>query len=261
MALDLFRDRHVNQLRGSVGANITKYRARKPWAARPTRACSEPSFPSGLEPEEPLEFVLPTSSRNLFDVENSIVMHKAFPHLTRAQASDPRLWVRLTHVEGWSYMRARWDVTEHMSEDDKNAAAGRFVLERYFLGGSSPSRALTRNGMSRLWWYAALTHDPERDDEYELTRVLLSALDIAQQLLERNLGRAPHIRTGFLEYLRDNDDRLGDNAGVRRNHIRFLAERLNLRGGKTLLDSLDAGGVYDLLEEESGRFEAMAEEE
>ena len=92
-------------------------------------------------------------------------MHRAFPTLTREQASDPRLWVRLTHVEGWKYMRRRWNVAPKI-RDEKNPVG--YVLEHYFVASSSPSRALTRNGMARLWWYAHLTHDPARKDPYEL---------------------------------------------------------------------------------------------
>jgi hypothetical protein len=113
--------------------------------------------------------------------------------------------------------------------------------------------------MARLWWYAALTHDAERENEYELTGVLLSYLDIAQQLLERNFGRSAHIRAGFLEYLRDHYNDLGATAGARREHVRHLAERLNLQGGKTILDSLDCEGIYDFLTDESSRYSAATE--
>ena len=140
-------------------------------------------------------------------------------------------------------MRRRWNVAPKIREG-KNPAG--YVLEHYFVASSSPSRALTRNGMARLWWYAHLTHDRHRKDPYELTRVLLSALDIAQQLLEKNLGRAPHVRTGFLEYIRDHDERLG-TGGVRRERIRALSERLNLAGGVTLLDAISADGVRGIL--------------
>ena len=61
-----------------------------------------------------------------------------------------------------------------------------YVREHNLLGNAWPSRALTRSGMARLWWYAHLTDDPVRPGPYELTRVLLSDLDWAQSVLERN---------------------------------------------------------------------------
>jgi Family of unknown function (DUF6339) len=179
------------------------------------------------------------------------VMHQAFPTLTPAQAADPRLWVRLCHVEGWAYMRRRWDLDGYKDRDDPVKAAG-WVREHYFLGNPRPSRALTRNGMARLWWYAHLTYDPSRaENGYELTRVLLSDLDWAQSVLERNFGRGRHILTGFLEFLRDHGD------GVDRRRVRDLAMWLNRRGGFTLLDALTAGDVADLLVAENERRDAV----
>ena len=111
------------------------------------------------------------------------------------------------------------------------------------------SRALLRNGIARLWWYSHLTHNPRRADPFELTAVLLSYLDIAQQLLERNMGRAANLRTCFLDYIRTKGDRLGNTASQRRDRIREMAKLLNLRGGVTLLDCLGTVELVAILEE------------
>lgn len=99
-----------------------------------------------------------------------IRFHRALRHLTPLQARDPRIWTRLAHMEFWPYMRLRWPVEKHMS--NRNSAA-RFVESRYFVE-QSPSRALLRNGVARLWWTAQLSHDPDRDNPHELTTVLHS---------------------------------------------------------------------------------------
>jgi hypothetical protein len=106
--------------------------------------------------------------------------------------------------------------------------------------------------MARLWWYGYLTHDPKRADPWELTRVLLSSLDIAKNLLERNMGRVPAVRIGFLDFLLKNGGSLGTSAEQRRNRIRALAKSLNLRGGFTLLDCLKTAEVEGILENELG---------
>src|SRR5262249_35492451 len=139
----------------------------------------------------------PPEGEDLRDLDNAIRLHKAFPDLTPVQAQDPRLWVRLTHVELWGYMRARWPVERYLSDRGR---AERVVLERYFVP-QRQGRALLRNGAARLWWTAKVTFDPKRKNPYELTGVLLSKLDIAQQLLERNLGRIPALNHAFLDYL------------------------------------------------------------
>jgi hypothetical protein len=47
--------------------------------------------------------------------------------------------------------------------------------------------ALLRNGAARLWWSAHLSYDPDRENQYELTAVLLARLDTAKNLLERGI--------------------------------------------------------------------------
>lgn len=247
MPLELFRNDHVGNLRRNAAADWERYTERKPWAGRATGGVKI-HLRSGLELAAPLELELPDGGK-LKDLENAKIVHAAFPDLTPLQARDPRLWTRLTHVECWAYMRKRWDVGKFSTEPEK---AGRFVLSHYFISRAE-SRMLLRNGIARLWWYAYLTHDSTRDDPYELTAELLSYLDIAKVLLETNMGRAPHVRTGFLDFLRNNGARLGGSAEQRRKRIRDLAKLLNLRGGITLLDCLTKEEVTAMLDEELRR--------
>ena len=245
MALDLFRHHYVRHLRLNIGANLARYSTPRPWAGRP--AGPEPvTLSTTLEPCVPLTTLVMPDGEDLKDLENSKIVYEAFPNLTPLQARDPRLWTRLAHVECWSYMRKRWNVARYSADTGR---AERFILARYFVP-QAQSRALLRNGLARLWWYAHLTYDATRSDPYELTAELLSFLDIAQQVLERNMGRAPQIRIGFLDFLRQNRERLGANAEQRRKRIRDLAKALNLRGGVLLLDSLSLTEVEAILEEE-----------
>ena len=87
----------------------------------------------------------------------------------------------------------------------------------------------------------------------ELTGVLLDQLDITQQILERRLGRAPQVLSGFLEFLlRHRKDLLGSGDG-KRAQIRHLAKDLNLYGGTTLLDCLSRTDIISILEDEYAR--------
>jgi hypothetical protein len=116
---------------------------------------------------------------------------------------------------------------------------------------------LLRNGLARLWWYGHVTHDPERQNPYELTRVLLSTLDITQQIMERNFGRIENVRTGFLEFLLRNQKKLLGPGNKKRWYIRQLAIYLNLRGGVTLLDVLSKTDVGNVLEDNFSRLETV----
>lgn len=244
MGLELFKHSHVRRLVVGLRDNIPRYNEKRPWADRPAGK-EAIRLSCNLEPAVPLELELPDGN-DLKDLENSKLLYQAFSALTPLQARDPRLWTRLAHVECWAYMRKRWPVERFADDAGK---AQRFVLTRYFVP-QAQSRALLRNGIARLWWYGRLTHDAARTDPFELTAVLLSYLDIAQQLLERNMGRAPRVRTTFLDFIRKNADRLGASAGQRRTRIRDMAKLLNLRGGVTLLDCLTRGELAAILDEE-----------
>jgi Family of unknown function (DUF6339) len=85
--------------------------------------------------------------------------------------------------------------------------------QRYFVP-QSQSRALLRNGVARLWWTAHVSFDPERANNYELTGTLLARLDITQQILERNMGRAPSVLKRFPSFFSPTQE----SAARRRGH-------------------------------------------
>jgi hypothetical protein len=248
-ALTVLREAFTNKLRGSVKENLGRYSQDEPWLVE-IAGNAVWKLPTDVTPKEPLDLVEPIGD-DLKDLENAIRIHKSLPDLTRRQARDPRLWTQLTHVELWSYMRRRWAVEKHMSDP---ARALRFVESRYFIIRNE-SRALLRNGVSRLWWSATLTYDSSRSDPYELTAVLLSLLDITQTLLERSLGRAPSVVHGFLEFLRINGDLL-KGGNLNRERIRGLAKFLNLTGGVCVLDCLSKTEIIAILDDEYDKIAA-----
>lgn len=243
----IFRNSLVNTLRSSVPANLNKYLRDDPWIEEvSTRSARE--MPTTVELAGPIPLESPENG-NLKDTENAIHLHRALCHLTPLQARDPRLWTRMCHVEFWPYMRLRWPVDKHMGNP---ARAVRFVESRYFVA-QSQSRALVRNGMARLWWTAQLSHDGELENPYELTTVLLSTLDITQQILERGIGRADNVLKGFLAFLLRNSNTILKGGDTNRARIRLLAKHLNMYGGISVLDCLRQSDVMDLLETELTR--------
>lgn len=241
--IKVLKQSFVIKLAGSIRDNLPRYKRDKPWLAE-AAAGSAWQLETNLAPADPLALLDPVD-QDFKDVENAIRIHKALPGLTPLQARDPRLWTHLTHGDLWSYMRRRWPVEKYMTDPGK---AERYVRERYFVA-KNESRALLRNGASRLWWSAMLSYDSQRDNPYELTAVLFTYLDITQQILERNIGRAQAVVRGFLEFLRVNHELLeGGNAN--RARIRSLAKLLNLTGGVCLLDCLADTEVIGILQRE-----------
>lgn len=242
--LSIFRENFVEKLRGSVRDNLRRYRSKDSWISE-IQGSRAGSIQTTLEPACNLHLRLP-QGEDLKDLENAIHVHSALSALTPVQARDPRLWTRLAHVECWPYMRARWGIERFGGDAAKTQ---RFIVNRYFIARNE-SRALLRNGMARLWWYGYLTHDPNRRNPYELTGVLLSTLDITQQILERSLGRVPQVRAGFLECLLRNKKHLVGSGEDKRVRVRHLAKHLNLVGGVTLLDCLGKSEVLQVLDQE-----------
>ncbi len=253
MAIHIMREYEVEKLFSAIGSNESKYRSNKVWLTDLAKSKSI-FIKTNVVPMEPLELLLPEAGA-LRDIENSIRLHKALRNLTPVQARDPRLWTRLTHVEFWPYMRTRWDVDRFKATPAKIQS---FITARYFVA-QNQSRALLRNGVARLWWYGHVTYDASRENPYELTKILLNQLDITQQILERNLGRAPTVLNGFLEFLSRHADELLGSGDKKRIQIRHLAKHLNLYGGTTLLDCLNKTDIISILEDEYGKIVAKPE--
>ncbi len=245
--LIVFRNPFVRTLLSNIGSNLDKYRRNDKWVLELVPQSTR-DLPTRIEIKSPLVLDDPEDN-NLKDLENAIRVHKALNQLTPLQARDPRLWTRLAHVDCWQYMRKRWPLERFGVDSEKGS---RFIAARYFIS-QTDSRALMRNGIARLWWTAHMSYDPLRKNSYELTSVLLYTLDITQQIMERNMGRAPVIVTGFLEFLMQNKDKVLVTGDQGRDRVRRLAKFLNLYGGVCLLDCLTQTDIIKLLGGELGR--------
>ncbi len=199
--------------------------------------CAE-EFPKGdTEISMPkVELVFPEGKDNLKDLENTKIVYDAYRGLTPTQASDARLWTYLTHVTFWDYMKMRWPPSEAKRPLNR-------IRDRYFLR-SLNLETLTRNGISRLWWYGYLTYDENRNNPWELAEILLSRVDLAAGITERAIGCNAEIRNAILEFLSENPEVLKSE-----NRTRELLVKLNLVGGVTNLPFLNKEEIKALLEE------------
>lgn len=189
------------------------------------------------------------------DLDNAILLHSYYGNLDETQASDPRFWSYLSHVEFREYSLARWGI-DGSYEDIKDDASARQkainqLLEHWFISGND--RDLRRHAIARLWWAAHLTHapweqDPEffgdldRKDPYRFTRVLFHTQDIYQQVLERAMGRSNRVLITILEYIGEHED-FSDS----REKIRTLMKELNLVYGTKKIIALDRPSLKALV--------------
>jgi hypothetical protein len=190
------------------------------------------------------------------DLDNAIALYDYYRNLDETQASDPRLWAYLSHVEFRKYSLARWGLKSPLDKLKENPSemtkAINYVLEHWFI--NSNDRDLRRHAVARLWWAARLTYapwesDPEffsdlkNADSYHYTRILLSTQDIYQQVLERAMGRSNRILISVLDYLQKHRA-----FAESREKVRTLMKELNLAYGTKEIIILDRKPLASLIE-------------
>ena len=101
---------------------------------------------------------------------------------------------------------------------------------------------MSRNGLARLWWYGHLTCEEGDSDPYRYTRMLLEHSDTPVGLLERDLGKNPHIVKVVSRYIAENAKAWSDRS----TSIKRLILNINTAGGAMVLDALGEPELYAL---------------
>lgn len=197
-------------------------------------------LPSSIELESPLD-----GEREKKDIslqsESARIVYESLGIKDKANAADPRLWSYLTLVTCREYVRKRWE----LGKLDKKGDYRPRVVERALMlpGSSRAARRLMRNALSRLWWTAHMTSDPELSrplsselqDPYAYTKWVLSKEDRRQNFLENEIGWSPEIMWVMIETLVAEDVEL--NA---KDASREMARNFNLQTGYRRVDLLDS---------------------
>jgi hypothetical protein len=239
--VSFIREAALERLRQNITPNAQRYSADEPWlneyfGGETWYLQSSVDLPEGTSLQPPAG-----KPADLLDLENTKTIYMALRHLSPIQAADERLWVYLSHVTYWDYMRKRWGVEQYAGKP----RFAEIVGERYFFTSSDRPRALIRNGLARLWWYGYTTYDEKRSDPFELTAVLLKNLDVAQSILERAFSRNLMLTRAMLSVLLERE-----KAGApfyEREKVRNLAKYLVQVGGVTILDTLSSAEIQDVV--------------
>lgn len=242
--LKVFKESVVNALKEQVKSDVSKYQLDQTWVESdfPDRALYATTKLSDL----PDDLLLLPEDKEMHDLENSKRLYAALGGLTLTQASDPRLWTYLTHVKYWDYMRKRWPIKDGEPEKVKGS-----VISRYFLVGDK-ARALTRNGVARLWWAGHTCYSKTNaGDEFAYAKALFATQDVYASLMERAFSKNRKIIQPVLSVL---SKKLQDGAhfDVRENkyreNVRDLGKHLVLLGGAMVLDILDPTTIEQIVE-------------
>jgi hypothetical protein len=164
--------------------------------------------PSGIVPAGPTPELNDAQRRRsnknapLIEADNAGLVYDFLPNLTRLQASQPQLWLTLTHTHFAAYLPNRW-LSEHATKPEKTPAKRARALRTRICGGS-----LQRQAIARLWWSAYLTRKPlewpefkryQSADNGRYTKLLLRNLTFRQGLLERFFGRDERLLFASLD--------------------------------------------------------------
>ncbi len=237
--LNFLKQSGLDRLQANISANEKHYLENAPWL-QSYLAGSSWFQESTIVEGQAIKLRIPTSKKDYFDLENTRAVYTALRHLTPVQASDARLWGYLTHVTCWEYMRKRWPAEQYI--EDKNF---RDNIQSRYLFMADRSRALIRNGMSRLWWYGYCSYDESRDDPFELTGILLKNLDVTQTILERAFSRSAKVTKAVLGVLQERE--ANGNPFYVRDKVREVGKYLVQVGGVVIVDALDESDLKKLV--------------
>lgn len=176
------------------------------------------------------DITLELSEKDQFSKEavNAQRVYEGLKFLSDSQASDERLWAGLCLGPFWKYVQTRWNICKNPTPSN--------ILQHYFFGFGA-RRSLTRNAISRLWWIGRLTYDENREDHYELTKLVCENANYIVDALERNTSNNPMIVRAFLDAVLE-----ARKAGIKIDKESFaeMSKYLNLLGGTYILDCLPA---------------------
>lgn len=154
------------------------------------------------------------------DFYSAIQIYEAFRDLEPIQAADERLWTYLTHVDLYPYVIKRWNNVYNNKSDNPSG----YILEHWFF-----DKGILRNAISGFWWLVYLSVDENRNDKYELTKILFRQLDFATRTLGLyKLVRHKEAVIGILEFIQENEQLFKNSF---ENKTRFITKHLNLLGG------------------------------
>jgi hypothetical protein len=245
----VFKESVVNTLRERVKAEVASYQSNETWVEElfPGRSL----FATTKLADLPDDLLLMPEGDEKFDLENAERLYSALRGLTLTQAADPRLWTYLTHVKYWKYMRKRWPIKVGAEAEKVKGS----IVSRYFLVGDK-ARALTRNGVARLWWAGHTCYSPApAGSEFAYAKALFATQDVYASLMERAFSKNRKIIQPVLSVLTKELEK--GSPFDDRDKVRDLGKYLVLLGGAMVLDVLDPSSIEQLVE----KFIADLEEE
>lgn len=166
------------------------------------------------------------------DLECAIALYESYSNITPVFAQEDRLWAYLGHVDLYTYLKKRWPIPTDESKQLSHINA------HWFRGDHS----LIRTSLMGLWWAVYCTVDEDREDKYELTRILFSNYSFRTTFFgATQLFWYRDATKGILDFLVDNPEITKQGF---ENRALFISKYFNQLGGIKELSALDREDFY-----------------
>ena len=168
------------------------------------------------------------------EVANSLIVGHALSNVTPSLGRENRIWIRLSHMEGLAYSRARWLTNV---ADAKLAQA---IRTHFFAATWTGCR--DDHAIARLWWNHRIASMLMPEDVKAALELILSRADLRANFVERpTVGARLPLAQGIIRELARNDALMASQAGFRK-----FMKAINAKGAGKYVEAWRAEEV-DLL--------------
>lgn len=242
-------DAAITQLKGQIEDNIPHYanESGAPWVQ---------TMIEGIDEEVLVQDdTLIASPDPKHDGENAILLYEKMKNISSTLASSDHYWTTLAHTSFYQYVYTRW-----IRENTEELKPG--TIETRFFFSSTNQKSRARHALTRLWWIAHLTHDPEREsDPYFYTKVATTDQDLYGLIMEtKHVAQNKMALFAMLDVFLEVFEKVEREEIELKNKRKFFREtmqQINLIGSVTVWDLLSreeakrklSAYVYDYLEQ------------
>ncbi|HGM5515980.1 DUF6339 family protein [Stenotrophomonas maltophilia] len=206
----------AGDLRGSVTENLDRYRAGD---FLDLESAGNWRIPLSVDAELSELSKLATDGTPASEIQNSLIVGHALGHISPSIARENRLWVRMSHVEGLRYSRARW-----ISDDSTEEKCAADIITHFF----APTLTACRDdhAISRLWWNYHIARQIDSENIGSVLRHILHRADIRLNFIERSaMASRPSFSRGVVRLLATEKGLLEDEK-----LFREFMKQMNLDG-------------------------------
>jgi len=163
------------------------------------------------------------------DYNNAIKLYEHYK-FSRVEASNRGLWTYLSLNTFAEYNKKNFNIyrKNELKHPDQ------YIYDHYVLE-KSPS-GMMRHTLCGLWWAVQLSVDEEREDKYELTKILFKQKSFYARFFPTNLISMKPAVQGILEFMQENQELFQQHF---ENRMRVVTTVVNRIGGTKNLCYMD----------------------